>query len=55
MVFCNIDDKQFLDNFVATYKEQDLADYMALFDLPPEDFGDEIPDDLVPKFKERDL
>lgn len=34
----DIDDKQFLEDFVATYKEQDLADYMALFDLPPDDY-----------------
>lgn len=34
----DIDDKQFLEDFVATYKEQDLSDYLALFDLPPDDY-----------------
>lgn len=34
----DIEDKQFLSDFVATYKEQDLANYMALYDLPPNDY-----------------
>lgn len=50
----DIDDKQFLEDFVSTYKEQDLAEYLALSDLPPDDFGIEKPDEFVQKFKERD-
>jgi Uma2 family endonuclease len=50
----DIDDKQFLEDFVSTYKEQDLAEYLALSDLPPDDFDIEKPDEFVQKFKERD-
>lgn len=46
----DIDDKQFLRDFVDTYKEQDRADYLALSDLPPDDFGTEEATDLLPKF-----
>lgn len=46
----DIDDKQFLRDFVDTYKEQGRADYLALSDLPPDDFGTEEATDLLPKF-----
>lgn len=34
----DIDDKDFLSDFVASYKEQDLADYMALFEFAPDNY-----------------
>lgn len=33
-----IDDKQFLEDFVATYKEQDLAEYLALYEFSPDNY-----------------
>lgn len=35
----DIDDKDFLSEFVASYHELDLAEYMALYDLPPDDYS----------------
>lgn len=46
----DIDDKQFLRDFVDTYKEQDLAEYLALSDLPPDDFGSVEVTNFTPKF-----
>lgn len=46
----DIDDKQFLRDFVDTYKEQDLAEYLALSDLPLDDCGTERATDLTQKF-----
>ncbi len=49
----DIDDKDFLSDFVSSYKEQDIADYMALSDLPPDDFSFEDPEKIEPRFGER--
>lgn len=46
----DIDDKQFLRDFVDTYKEQDLAEYLALSDLPADDFGSVEVTNFTPKF-----